>query len=171
MKSAVAAGSGAFAARLRKESVSTLTCAPAIADPCGSVTMPVIAAVCVWARRGDGEKNTNRKAEKQRKKQNTDGKTHEEPPLPSRAGGKGCPRVRDRFRLSRLRTPSVSWLGGTAPRGLPAPAFGTVARAEFFPPYSRAAATGLHRLPGTESAVNVAERFAWPGLAWELVSG
>jgi len=33
-----------------------------------------------------------------------------------------------------------------------------VARAEFLPPYSRAAATGLHRLPGTESAVNVAER-------------
>jgi hypothetical protein len=33
-----------------------------------------------------------------------------------------------------------------------------VARAEFLPPYSRAAATGLHRLPDTESAVNVAER-------------
>jgi hypothetical protein len=28
----------------------------------------------------------------------------------------------------------------------------------FFPPYSRAAATAFHRLPGTESAVNVAER-------------
>src|SRR5882672_3645685 len=34
------------------------------------------------------------------------------------------------------------------------------------PPYSRASATGLHRLPGTESAVNVAEDFGipvWPG--------
>src|SRR5258706_6467050 len=34
------------------------------------------------------------------------------------------------------------------------------------PPYSRASATGLHRLPGTESAVNVAEDFdipVWPG--------
>src|SRR5271169_886677 len=39
--------------------------------------------------------------------------------------------------------------------------FRTVARAEFFPPYSRAAATVLHRLPGTESAANVAERFEW----------
>ena len=38
---------------------------------------------------------------------------------------------------------------------------GTVARAEFLPPYSRAAATVLHRLPGTESAVNVAERCAF----------
>ena len=64
---------------------------------------------------------TIKKAETQRRKQYTNGETHEEPPLPSRAGGKGCPRVRDRFRLSRLRTPSVSWLGGTAPRGLPAP--------------------------------------------------
>jgi hypothetical protein len=36
-----------------------------------------------------------------------------------------------------------------------------VAHAEFFPPYSRAAATVFHRLPGTESAVNVAERFEW----------
>jgi hypothetical protein len=36
-----------------------------------------------------------------------------------------------------------------------------VARAEFLPPYSRAAATVLHRLPGTESAANVAERFEW----------
>src|ERR1039458_8229028 len=62
------------------------------------------------------------------KRQNTEGNTHEEPPLPSRAGGTGCPRVRDRFRLSRLRTPSVSWLGGTAPRGLPVPAFETVVR-------------------------------------------
>src|SRR6266700_2656799 len=77
----------------------------------------------------------------------------------------GCPRVRDRFRLSRLRAPSVSWLGGNAPRGLPVPAVpdgsesaGAVARAEFLPPYSRAAATGLHRLPGAESAMNVAER-------------
>jgi hypothetical protein len=35
-----------------------------------------------------------------------------------------------------------------------------VAHAEFFPPYSRAAATVFHRLPGTESAVNVAERCA-----------
>jgi hypothetical protein len=35
-----------------------------------------------------------------------------------------------------------------------------VARAEFLPPYSRAAATVLHRLPGTESAVIVAERCA-----------
>ena len=87
-----------------------------------------------------------------------------QPPLPARAGGKGCPRVRDRFRLSRLRTPSVSWLGGTAPRGLPAPEFRAVARAEFLPPYSRAAATVLHRLPGTESAVDVAERCAsWLG--------
>jgi hypothetical protein len=84
-----------------------------------------------------------------------------QPPLPSRAGGKGCPRVRDRFRLSRLRTPSVSWLGGTSPRGLPAPRFRTVAHAEFLPPYSRAAATVLHRLPGTESAVDVAERCAF----------
>src|SRR5580700_7902703 len=56
-----------------------------------------------------------------KEKQYTDGETHEEPPLPARAGGKGGPRVRDRFRLSRLRTPSVSWLGGTSPRGLPAP--------------------------------------------------
>src|SRR6266403_3996553 len=34
------------------------------------------------------------------------------------------------------------------------------------PPYSRASATGLHRLPGTESAVDVAKDFgiaAWPG--------
>ena len=34
------------------------------------------------------------------------------------------------------------------------------------PPYSRASATGLHRLPGTESAVDVAENFGipvWPG--------
>ncbi len=34
------------------------------------------------------------------------------------------------------------------------------------PPYSRASATGLHRLPGTESAVDVAEDFSisdWPG--------
>jgi hypothetical protein len=36
--------------------------------------------------------------------------------------------------------------------------FRAVARAEFLPPYSRAAATVFHRLPGTESAVNVAER-------------
>src|ERR1700688_3346849 len=36
--------------------------------------------------------------------------------------------------------------------------FRAVARAEFLPPYSRAAATVLHRLPGTESAANVAER-------------
>ena len=35
-----------------------------------------------------------------------------------------------------------------------------VARAEFFPPYSRAAATVFHRLPGTESAAIVAERCA-----------
>src|SRR5579863_6533719 len=53
----------------------------------------------------------------------------------------GCPLVRDRLRLGRLRTPSVSWLGGTAPRGLPAIARMAVARAEFLPPYSRAAAT------------------------------
>jgi hypothetical protein len=39
--------------------------------------------------------------------------------------------------------------------------FRAVARAEFLPPYSRAAATVLHRLPGTESAVSVAERFEW----------
>ena len=48
----------------------------------------------------------------------------------------------------------------------PPRSIGAVARAEFLPPYSRAAATGLHRLPGTESAVNVAERFGiavWPG--------
>jgi hypothetical protein len=42
-----------------------------------------------------------------------------EPPLPSRAGGQGCPRIRDQFRISRLPTPSVSWLGGIAPRSLP----------------------------------------------------
>ena len=36
-----------------------------------------------------------------------------------------------------------------------------MARAEFLPPYSRAAATAFHRLPGTESAVDVAERFEW----------
>ena len=103
-------------------------------------------------QRGDGEK----------KRQNTNGNTHEEPPLPPRAGGTGCPRIRDRFRLSRLRTPSVSWLGGTAPRGLPVPAFETVVHAEFPPPYSRAAATGLHRLPGTESAVKVAKHCGVP---------
>ena len=39
-----------------------------------------------------------------------------------------------------------------------------MARAEFFPPYSRAAATVFHRLPGTESAAIVAERFGWRGL-------
>ena len=43
----------------------------------------------------------------------------------------------------------------------PLPKFRTVARAEFLPPYSRASATGLHRLPGTESAVIVAERCAF----------
>jgi len=43
-----------------------------------------------------------------------------ESPLPLRAEG-SCPGIRDRFRLSRLRTPSVSWLGGVAPRGLPIP--------------------------------------------------
>ena len=37
----------------------------------------------------------------------------------------------------------------------------TVTHAEFLPPYSRAAATVLHRLPGTESAVIVAERCAF----------
>jgi hypothetical protein len=36
-----------------------------------------------------------------------------------------------------------------------------VTHAEFLPPYSRAAATVLHRLPGTESAVIVAERCAF----------
>src|SRR5580700_10926407 len=36
----------------------------------------------------------------------------------------------------------------------------TVARAEFFPPYSRASATAFHRLPGTESAVQVAQASA-----------
>ena len=86
-----------------------------------------------------------------------------QPPLPSRAGDR-LSRVRDRFRLSRLRTPSVSWLGGIAPRGLPVPGLGTVARAEFLPPYSRASATGLHRLPGTESAVDVAEGRGVPTL-------
>lgn len=40
----------------------------------------------------------------------------------------------------------------------PPRAIGTVAHAEFLPPYSRAAATGLHRLPGTESAVMVADQ-------------
>jgi hypothetical protein len=40
----------------------------------------------------------------------------------------------------------------------PSLTIGTVARAEFLPPYSRASATDLHRLPGTESAVIVAER-------------
>src|SRR5258708_18255035 len=66
---------------------------------------------------------------------------------------KGCPRVRDRFRLSRLRTPSVSWLGGTSPRSLPAPEFRTVARAEFLPPCSRAAGALFHRPPRREAAV------------------
>ena len=42
-----------------------------------------------YDRRNDGEKI----------KQNTNGSLHGDPPLPSRAGGKGCPRVRDRFRL------------------------------------------------------------------------
>ena len=40
------------------------------------------------------------------------------------------------------------------------PEMRAVARAEFLPPYSRAAATVLHRLPGTESAVDVAKRCA-----------
>jgi hypothetical protein len=40
------------------------------------------------------------------------------------------------------------------------PEIGAVARAEFLPPYSRAAATVLHRLPGTESAASVAKRCA-----------
>src|SRR6202043_1591111 len=105
--------------------------------------------------RGWDSGQNDQKSGKAKGKRYTNGDTHEEPPLPARAGGKGCPRVRDRFRLSRLRTPSVSWLGGTAPRGLPAQEFRTVARAEFLPPYSRAAATVLHRLPGTESAVHV----------------
>jgi hypothetical protein len=39
-----------------------------------------------------------------------------------------------------------------------------VARAEFLPPYSRAAATVFHRLPGTESTVIVAKR-SGPGMA------
>src|SRR5260370_10163866 len=54
----------------------------------------------------------------------------EQSAVPWRGGGVGCPRGRDRFRLSRLRTPSVFWLGGTAPRGLPGPAYRAVARAE-----------------------------------------
>ncbi len=133
-----------------------------MAAPRGSVIAAGERCSSLRLRDGTGEttEDTIRRIDKTKKKQNTNGKTHEEPPLPSRAGGKGCPRVRDRFRLSRLRTPSVSWLGGTAPRSLPAPEFRTVARAEFLPPYSRASATGLHRLPGTESAVNVAERVA-----------
>lgn len=36
--------------------------------------------------------------------------------------------------------------------------FGVVARAEFLPPYSRASATALHRLPGTESALLLMQR-------------
>ena len=126
--------------------------------------MPEILAVCVCAYGTRCNRQGDQKSGNTKRKQYPNGETHEEPPLPARAGGKGCPRVRDRFRLSRLRTPSVSWLGGTAPRGLPAPEFRAVARAEFFPPYSRAAATVLHRLPGTESAVIVAERFEWRGL-------
>jgi hypothetical protein len=48
--------------------------------------------------------------------------------------------------------------------------FGAVARAEFLPPYSRAAATVFHRLPGTESAAIVAERCAsWHGLEIALL--
>ena len=98
--------------------------------PCGSVTIPVSVAVCVCAATGGARENTIRETTEKRKDKTRTEVCMRSPPLPFRAGGKGCPRVRDRFRLSRLRTPSVSWLGGTAPRGLPAPAFRTVARAE-----------------------------------------
>jgi hypothetical protein len=54
------------------------------------------------------------------------------------------------------RSPGLAEL---RPCGLPALKFRTVARAEFFPPYSRAAATVLHRLPGTESAFGDARKW------------
>src|ERR1700688_2415056 len=57
--------------------------------------------------------------------------------------------------LRRAAFPPQQVLGGLYVQ--PAPVR-TVAHAEFFPPYSRAAATVFHRLPGTESAVNLAER-------------
>ncbi len=61
------------------------------------------------------------------------------------------------FRGCRLRrSPGSAAMRRAA---FPPRAIGAVARAEFLPPYSRAAATGLHRLPGAESAVNVAERW------------
>ena len=83
------------------------------------------------------------------------------PPLPLARELKVVREQRRGLRI-RIETPPVSWLGEFAPiyRGTPArpshPAHresrsircaGPVARAEKFPPYSRAAATVFHRLP------------------------
>ena len=102
-----------------------------------------------------------------------------QPPLPSRAGGKG-------FRVSGIdsgfrgcglrRSPGLAACpkerGTTARPSQPAGEFPAYfhltdqwrAPNETLPPYSRAAATVLHRLPGTESAVIVAE-LRRPGMA------
>src|SRR5579864_601501 len=99
--------------------LATTICTPAMNAPAGSVTTPerVTAGACAEPvpaknrkiRLAAHNKNKERRTEKRM-----------EGLLSRLAREAGSPRIRDRFRLSRLRTPSVSWLGGTAPRGLPA---------------------------------------------------
>ena len=62
--------------------------------------MPASVAVACALRirwRNNGRQNQKNGGAKAR--QNTNRNTHEEPPLPSRAGDMGYPRIRDRFRL------------------------------------------------------------------------
>src|SRR5713101_6862182 len=103
------------------------------------------------ARAKVGEQNPDQNCEQQR-----EAKSHGVSSSPSRAGVEGCPENPGAFpRLFGLRTPPVSWLGGTTKRhGLPAPTpapYGTGwnsgLRSITSPPYSRAAATAFHRLP------------------------
>src|ERR1700722_14947632 len=90
-------------------------------DPCGSLTMPEIFEFWVCAKQGEAiVKRIARAAVKPKQNKTRTEKRIGKSSSPGSRGSTGLSRVRDRFRLSRLRTPSVSWLGGTAPRGLPA---------------------------------------------------
>src|SRR5713101_6553351 len=99
----------------------------------------------------------NQKNKRKNKGEQSNRSFHRSPLSRLRAGGEGCPHIRDRLRLSRLRAPSVSWLGGTASRGLPIPTAWDSGSRGTSPPDSRAAATAFHRLPGTDPAVDVAD--------------
>src|SRR5689334_1430129 len=97
--------------------------------PRGSVIEPVsVAELCVCARIG-AEKNATRETMEKTRTKTRLAVIMRIPPPVSR-GSKRLSACPGSFPAWRLRAPSVSWLGGTAPRGLPIPAHRTVARAK-----------------------------------------